>query len=154
MSDSSQGEGWWQASDGKWYPPQQPPAPGQQPPAPGQQPPAQEPVGYHQVEQPVQKMVIQRAPTHSLAIVSLISSLVWCCGIGSITAIVTGFMAKQKIREEPDVAAGDGLATAGIILGVLGLIPTVIVLFIWFIAALGASSDSAFGLSFLGTHLA
>lgn len=33
MSDSSQGEGWWQASDGKWYPPEQasslpvPPAP-------------------------------------------------------------------------------------------------------------------------------
>src|SRR3954469_2126688 len=23
MSDTSQGEGWWQASDGKWYPPQQ-----------------------------------------------------------------------------------------------------------------------------------
>lgn len=25
MSDTSQGEGWWQASDGKWYPPSQPP---------------------------------------------------------------------------------------------------------------------------------
>jgi TM2 domain-containing membrane protein YozV len=23
MSDTSQGEGWWQASDGKWYPPEQ-----------------------------------------------------------------------------------------------------------------------------------
>lgn len=29
MSDSSQGPGWWQASDGKWYPPEQ--APGAQP---------------------------------------------------------------------------------------------------------------------------
>jgi uncharacterized membrane protein len=29
MSDSSQGPGWWQASDGKWYPPEQ--APGQAP---------------------------------------------------------------------------------------------------------------------------
>jgi len=28
MSDSSQGPGWWQASDGKWYPPEQ--APGAQ----------------------------------------------------------------------------------------------------------------------------
>lgn len=26
MSDVSQGPGWWQASDGKWYPPQQQPA--------------------------------------------------------------------------------------------------------------------------------
>ena len=25
MSDSSQGPGWWQASDGKWYPPASPP---------------------------------------------------------------------------------------------------------------------------------
>ena len=27
MSDVSQGEGWWLASDGKWYPPQQSPLP-------------------------------------------------------------------------------------------------------------------------------
>jgi hypothetical protein len=28
MSDTSQGEGWWQASDGKWYPPEQTPGGG------------------------------------------------------------------------------------------------------------------------------
>jgi hypothetical protein len=28
MSDAAQGPGWWQAADGKWYPPDQPPAPG------------------------------------------------------------------------------------------------------------------------------
>jgi hypothetical protein len=33
VSDSSQGPGWWQASDGKWYPPEQ--QPGYQQPAPG-----------------------------------------------------------------------------------------------------------------------
>src|SRR5438477_7583604 len=27
MSDQSQGPGWWQASDGKWYPPEKAPAP-------------------------------------------------------------------------------------------------------------------------------
>ncbi len=32
MSDESQGPGWWLASDGKWYPPEQ--APGYQPPPP------------------------------------------------------------------------------------------------------------------------
>lgn len=31
MSDTPQGQGWWQASDGKWYPPEQAP---QQAPAP------------------------------------------------------------------------------------------------------------------------
>ena len=40
MSDISQGPGWWQASDGKWYPPEQ--APGAQPTAP----PAGPPPGY------------------------------------------------------------------------------------------------------------
>lgn len=47
MSDVSQGEGWWQASDGKWYPPTQPvsepaaaaPTMGADPGAAGAQPP-------------------------------------------------------------------------------------------------------------------
>lgn len=34
MSDSSQGPGWWQASDGKWYPPEQVPGNAPQPPSP------------------------------------------------------------------------------------------------------------------------
>lgn len=40
MSDFSQGPGWWQASDGKWYPPEQAPgaAPGGMPPMPQAQP--------------------------------------------------------------------------------------------------------------------
>ena len=37
MSDSSQGPGWWQASDGKWYPPQ--PAASVAPPPPPPAPP-------------------------------------------------------------------------------------------------------------------
>lgn len=32
MTDVSQGEGWWLASDGKWYPPQSVPAPTAAPP--------------------------------------------------------------------------------------------------------------------------
>ncbi|MBO9706549.1 MAG: RDD family protein [Arthrobacter sp.] len=35
MSDTSQGPGWWQASDGKWYPPEQAPAAAPGAPAPG-----------------------------------------------------------------------------------------------------------------------
>lgn len=39
MSDTSQGEGWWQASDAKWYPPEshpdyRPPPPAAAPPPP------------------------------------------------------------------------------------------------------------------------
>lgn len=45
MSDVAQGPGWWQASDGKWYPPEQ--AAPQGPPA-GFPPPAGPPAGYGQ----------------------------------------------------------------------------------------------------------
>ncbi len=41
MSDMSQGPGWWQASDGKWYPPEQ--APGVAPTAPPTAPPTTPP---------------------------------------------------------------------------------------------------------------
>ena len=37
MSDTSQGDGWWKASDGKWYPPEQAPA-APPSPAPGARP--------------------------------------------------------------------------------------------------------------------
>lgn len=65
MSDSSQGEGWWIAADGKWYPPEQHPdaqaaPPGPQaayepPPHPGYQAPPQ--AGYQppQPQQPYQQ---------------------------------------------------------------------------------------------------
>jgi hypothetical protein len=35
MSDTSEGPGWWQASDGKWYPPEQAPGGGSPVPGPG-----------------------------------------------------------------------------------------------------------------------
>ena len=41
MSDTQQGPGWWQASDGKWYPPDQQPGP-----APGQMPYGHTQYGY------------------------------------------------------------------------------------------------------------
>jgi hypothetical protein len=34
MSDTSQGEGWWLASDGRWYPPEAHPNYGSPPPPP------------------------------------------------------------------------------------------------------------------------
>ncbi len=45
MSDTSQGPGWWQASDGKWYPPEQAPGAGPAGPPPGG-PPGGPPPGY------------------------------------------------------------------------------------------------------------
>lgn len=44
MSDFSQGPGWWQASDGKWYPPEQAPG-GAAAPTPAQSGPGMSPYG-------------------------------------------------------------------------------------------------------------
>ena len=70
----------------------------------------------------------------TLAIVSLVTgilSFLQCCNffIMPIVAVVTGILAKKEIKQKPDQLTGDGLALAGIILGVLGfLIYTVLVI--------------------------
>ena len=64
--------------------------------------------------------------TSSKAVVSLVAALVWFCGLTSIVAIIFGFMAKREIKESGGRVGGDGLATAGIILGILGIIGGVI----------------------------
>jgi hypothetical protein len=53
MSDASQGPGWWIASDGKWYPPEQ---------HPNYQPPPS-PTGPGSVSQPVPPPAFQSSPT-------------------------------------------------------------------------------------------
>lgn len=67
--------------------------------------------------------------TSGKAIASLIFSLVWLWGFGSLIAIVLGHMAREDIRRSNERLAGNGLALAGLIIGysaivlaVLGLI--------------------------------
>jgi hypothetical protein len=59
-------------------------------------------------------------PTSTLATVSLIAgilSFVMLPLIGAVVAIWTGYEARKETRSVPPRATGDGLATAGIILG-------------------------------------
>lgn len=59
-------------------------------------------------------------PSSTLAVVSLVSALLgftFVPVIGGIVAIVTGYMARNETRSIPPQAAGDGMATAGIIMG-------------------------------------
>ena len=63
-------------------------------------------------------------PTSTMAIVSLISGILGFTlfpFIGSIIAIVTGMMARNETRSVPPAASGDGLATAGVIMGWVGV---------------------------------
>jgi hypothetical protein len=59
-------------------------------------------------------------PTSTLAIVSLVAAILGFTMlpiIGSIVAIVTGYSARKETRAVPAMVGGDGLATAGIIMG-------------------------------------
>ena len=59
-------------------------------------------------------------PTSTLAIVSLVAAILGFTivpVIGTIVALITGYLARGETRSIPPRASGDGLATAGIIMG-------------------------------------
>jgi hypothetical protein len=77
-----------------------PPVPGYaQPPVPGYAPPA----------------------TSGLAIASLVLGILWLYWVGSVLALVFGYMARQQIDRAQGAQGGRGLATAGIVLGWIGI---------------------------------
>lgn len=59
-------------------------------------------------------------PSSTLAIVSLVSAILgftFVPIVGTIVALITGYMARSETRSIPPRASGDGMATAGIIMG-------------------------------------
>jgi hypothetical protein len=54
-----------------------------------------------------------------MAIASLVLGILWLWWIGSVLALVFGYVAKKQIRERNE--GGSGLATAGIVLGWIGV---------------------------------
>ena len=73
---------------------------------------------------PVPYNVPPAAPTNSMALVSLISGITgWTIlpFLGAIVAIITGHIAKNEIKKSGGTVAGDGLATAGLIMGYINV---------------------------------
>lgn len=69
--------------------------------------------------------------TSGMAIVSLVMGIAgWTLlpWIGSILAIVFGYMARNEIRQRPDEVTGEGLAVAGLVLGWLMIGASVLLL--------------------------
>ncbi|MGH3566184.1 MAG: DUF4190 domain-containing protein [Pseudonocardia sp.] len=54
-----------------------------------------------------------------MAVASLVLGIIWIYWIGSILALIFGYQARKQIAERGD--AGGGLATAGIVLGWVGV---------------------------------
>jgi hypothetical protein len=75
--------------------------------------------------------------TNGKAIASLVLGIVWLCSLGSILALIFGYMAKNEIDESGGTQGGRGLAIAGIVLGWIGVGALLLFLLLW---ALGAAT--------------
>lgn len=109
--------GWWQASDGNWYPPHQHPAYA---------------AGYG-------PYAAQAPGTNGLAIASMVLGIIWLWWVGSVLAVIFGHVSLGQIKRTGQ--QGRGMAIAGLVLGYIG-----IAMFVLFVAAvaLGSSAEPTF----------
>jgi len=78
--------------------------------------------------------------TNGLAIASLVLGILWLGGLGSVLAIIFGFIALSQMKRSYE--GGRGLAIAGTVLGFVGSVGMVLVLLVTF--ALGSAVKSNF----------
>jgi dihydroorotate dehydrogenase len=84
----------------------------------------------------------------SLAIVSLVAGIMtWtiCPGLAGIVAIITGHIAKGQIKDSLGRLSGDGLATAGLILGYAQIVISIVGVCLYLVFVAGI-----FGLAGIG----
>ena len=72
-----------------------------------------------------------KRPTNAWAIASLVLGIFWLYWIGSILAVIFGFIALREIKNSQGAEEGKGLAIAGLVLGCVWLG--------WLLIGLGAS---------------
>ena len=133
-------------------PPGQPPGEGQgwgQPQQPWGQQPEQQP-GWQQPGEQWGGPPPAGAPgapqqTNGLAIGALVASVLgFFCGVGFIIGLILGYMARNQIRSSGGRQGGEGLATAAIIIGWIGVALTVLGLIFVFVVLLGGAMPAQF----------
>ena len=75
--------------------------------------------------------------TNGMAVASLVLGILWIYWIGSVLALIFGYIARQQIDQHQGMQGGRGMATAGIVLGWIGV--GFLVLFL-LVAAIGMAS--------------
>ena len=91
---------------------------------------------------------VARRASNGLAVASLvmgICSLTVVLSIVGIGALITGIMALNRARDNPDLATNNGMAIAGIVMGAIGLVVMVPVCVIAGLALLGPGIRNVFG---------
>ena len=139
MSDRQEESDWWQAAYFDMYPPESHPSfNGPPPPLP---PGATEKTCPSCAETVKAAAVVcrycghdfrygigpaQQTRTNGLAIASMVLGILWMYWIGSILAVVFGHRAISQIDHSAGLEGGRGMATAGLVLGYIGVVTAVI----------------------------
>ena len=108
-AEAPQREGSWQASDGNSYPPETQPG--------GPLPP---PGSYY--------VVTPQRSTNGFAVASFVLSILWISGLGSILAVIFALKARSSISRSNGAEGGNGLAIAGLVIGIVGILGAVLFL--------------------------
>ena len=78
----------------------------------------------------------------TLAIVSLVLGIVsFVCSLSllaSVPAVITGFMHRNNVKNNPNQYGGDGLALAGMIIGAINVVLSVLAIGLWILLILGS----------------
>ena len=122
------------------------PSPG----APRPPPPPPPPYAAAQYQYPAQYGPGRPASTtNGLAVASLVLGIITLCGIGSILAVIFGYVGKGQIDRSGGTQSGRGLAIAGIVLGWVGIGILVLFIVLGIIGAITDSGSSQQGLALL-----
>lgn len=73
-----------------------------------------------ELNQPSSPTYSTEPPTNTMAVISMIAGILGLTVVpvlGSIVALVVGYMARKEIRESNGSQGGDGIAVAGIVMG-------------------------------------
>lgn len=79
--------------------------------------------------------------SNGMAIASLVLGILWIWGVGSILALIFGYIGKGQIDSSGGTQSGRGMAIAGIVLGWIGI--GGLILFI--IAIVASTSGGSYG---------
>jgi hypothetical protein len=77
--------------------------------------------------------IVKQTTTNGLAIAAMVLGIVWVYWVGSILALIFGYIARRQIKQRSQ--NGDGMAIAGIVLGWVGIASLIVIIIVAIVAA-------------------
>lgn len=83
--------------------------------------------------------VYVQSKTNGFAVAALVLGILWLYWIGSILALVFGYVAKSQIDKSGGHETGKGMAIAGIVLGWVGVGILLLILLLVLVGSIGST---------------